>query len=103
MTPQLSVNAGRGPDGAAVLTAAGEIDMSNAGIFSSALADAVAGSDGEPLTVDLTGVEYLDSAGLAALLAHVERIELVVAPLLAPVLTIAGLADITTVRNGSPG
>jgi anti-sigma B factor antagonist len=99
MTTQLSVNAGQGPDGAAVLTATGEIDMSNADTFATALSDAVAGVTGKPLTVDLTRVDYLDSAGLAALLAHVERIELVVAPLLAPVLTIAGLSDITTVRD----
>ncbi|GIJ47854.1 anti-anti-sigma factor [Virgisporangium aliadipatigenens] len=95
MTPPLTLTSSRRPDGVAVLAAAGEIDLSNARTFASALAGAV--SDDGPLLVDLTGVEYLDSAGLAALLPHVARIRIVVGELLAPVITIAGLTDITTV------
>ena len=45
--------------------------------------------------MDLTRVEYLDSAGLTVLFSHAAHIELVATPLLAPVLTISGLADIT--------
>ncbi|GAA1642443.1 STAS domain-containing protein [Actinoplanes couchii] len=81
--------------GPASLTAVGEIDMSNAGTFRAAL-DAALTPDGTAiLTVDLTGVEYIDSSGLSCLFEHVERIRLVAGPLVAPVLTVSGLADIT--------
>ncbi|MEU6078387.1 STAS domain-containing protein [Micromonospora sp. NPDC047074] len=85
-------------DGGRVLTASGEIDMSNADAFATALADAVESNE-RPLVVDLTAVEYLDSAGLSALFAHADHVRLVASPILAPVLTVVGLADITTVRS----
>jgi anti-anti-sigma factor len=98
MSTALSFSTGRGPDGAVVLAATGEIDMSNAAVFAEALTAAHADAAG-PVVVDLTGVEYLDSAGLAALFPHVEHVRLVAGPLLAPVLTIAGLDDLTTIEN----
>ncbi|MCY0916686.1 MULTISPECIES: STAS domain-containing protein [unclassified Streptomyces] len=94
MTTPLTLTPGRRPDGTALLTAVGEIDMSNTG----ALAAALAGTDG-PLVLDLTGVEYLDSAGLSALFPHADRIELIAGPLLEPVLTISGLTELTTVHG----
>ncbi|MFY1691247.1 STAS domain-containing protein [Plantactinospora sp. WMMB782] len=95
----LTITTDRRADGTPVLTAVGEIDMSNADSFAAALADAVTGADGTPLLVDLTAVEYLDSAGLATLFGHAEQIRLVVNPLLGPVLTISGLTDLTSVRG----
>ena len=95
MSTALTFATGSRPDGAVVLTVAGEIDMSNAAVFSDALAGAHEDAGG-PLIVDLTAVEYIDSAGLAALFPHVEHVHLVAGPLLAPVLTIAGLDDLTT-------
>jgi hypothetical protein len=44
-------------------------------------------------------VEYIDSAGLAAVFPHVDTVHLIATPLLAPVLTIAGLDDVTTIRE----
>jgi anti-anti-sigma regulatory factor len=73
--------------------------MSNAASFSAALAAARQDAADGPLVVDLTRVEYLDSAGLAALFPHVDRLRLLAPPLLAPVLTIAGLDDLTTVEG----
>jgi anti-sigma B factor antagonist len=99
MTPAPTFTAGRGPDGAVVLTATGEIDMSNADAFSGALTDARRDAVDASLVVDLTRVEYIDSAGLAALFPHVDSLRLVAGPLLAPVLTIAGLEDVLTVRS----
>jgi len=96
MSAALTFTTGRRTDGTMVLAAAGEIDMSNAEDFSAALAEA--GDDA--FVVDLTGVEYIDSAGLAAIFPYVERVHLVARPLLAPVLTIAGLDDLTTVEDG---
>jgi len=62
------------PDGSTVLTATGEIDQSNADTFAVALADATVAPGDGPVTVDLTAVEYLDSAALAALFSHAGRI-----------------------------
>jgi anti-anti-sigma factor len=99
MSTALTLTTGRRADGTAVLTAAGEIDMSNAEAFATALATADHDRADGPLVVDLTQVEYLDSAGLAALFPHVERLRLLANPLLAPVLTIAGLDNLTTVQE----
>ncbi|MFC3502841.1 STAS domain-containing protein [Micromonospora krabiensis] len=98
MTTPLTFSTGSRPDGGWVLAVVGEIDMSNAETFATALAGAAATAADAPLVVDLTKVEYLDSAGLAALFAHAERIEILATSLLAPVLSISGLADLTTVR-----
>jgi anti-anti-sigma factor len=83
-------------DGIPVVTVAGEIDMSNAGRFRDALGLAAAAVDGGSFVVDLTGVEYLDSAGVHALFAHASRIRLIAGPLLEPVLTVSGLSGITS-------
>jgi len=58
MTTPLTLSTGQRPDGTAVLTAVGEIDMSNAGQLRDALDRAGTG----PLVLDLTSCDYLDSA-----------------------------------------
>jgi anti-sigma B factor antagonist len=97
MATPLELSTGPGSGGIPVVTAVGEIDMSNAGRFRDALG--LAASRVGPFVVDLTGVEYLDSAGVNALFEHVSRIRLIATPLLAPVLTISGLSGITSVRE----
>ncbi|GIE97563.1 STAS domain-containing protein [Paractinoplanes rishiriensis] len=99
MSTALTCHTARRPDGTLVLTAAGEVDMSNAASFAEALTAARSDAPEETLVVDLTRVEYLDSAGLAALFPHVDHLRLVAGPLLAPVLTIAGLDDLTTLQE----
>ncbi|MGW0331727.1 STAS domain-containing protein [Streptomyces sp. NPDC003011] len=94
MTTPLTLTPGRRPDGTALLTAVGEIDMTN----TEALAEALDSTHGR-VVLDLTGVEYLDSAGLNVLFFRADRVELVATPLLAPVLTISGLTDLTTVHG----
>ena len=97
MTTALTFSTGSGSDGVPVLAVNGEIDMSNAAVFAAVLADAVA--DHGSLIVDLTGVEYLDSAGLAALFGQAEHIQVRTGPLLAPLLEISGIADVTTIHR----
>ncbi|HEY0531170.1 MAG TPA: STAS domain-containing protein [Actinoplanes sp.] len=97
MSTDLTFTTTRDPDGSLVVGAAGEIDMSNAAEFAAALEDAR--RQGDAFVLDLTRVEYLDSAGLAALFPHVDHVHLVAGPLLGPLLTIAGLADVTTIRT----
>jgi anti-sigma B factor antagonist len=94
----LAIRSGHGQDSSAILTVSGEIDMSNAG----ELTDALENAQGH-VVVDMSAVEYLDSAGLAVLFTHADRIELVANPCLAPVLAISGLADLTTVHGLDPG
>ncbi|MBM2614701.1 STAS domain-containing protein [Actinoplanes sp. LDG1-06] len=96
MSTPLTLTPARTPDGAVLLTAVGEIDMSNAAALATALTDT---EDAATVTVDLTAVEYIDSAGLAALFPHIDRLRLVSNSLLAPVLSIAGLDDITTIPD----
>jgi anti-sigma B factor antagonist len=97
MATSLELSTRRDPDGTPVVTAIGEIDMSNADRFRAALGQAVA--DGGRLVVDLTRVEYLDSAGVHVLFAYTPGLELIASPLLAPVLAISGLSDVTSVRE----
>ncbi|MEU0990618.1 STAS domain-containing protein [Streptomyces sp. NPDC005953] len=94
MTTPLTLASGHRPDGTAVLKAVGEIDMSNTDAFAAAL-DAIP----DRVVVDLTEVEYLDSAGLSVLFAHAHRLELISGPLLDPVLTFSGLADLAVVHG----
>lgn len=97
MATPLELSTQAGADGIPVVTVAGEIDMSNADRFRDALGlAAAAAADGGSFVVDLTGVEYLDSAGVHALFAHASRIRLIAGPLLEPVLTVSGLSGITS-------
>jgi len=101
MATPLELSTRPGADGIPVVTVAGEIDMSNADRFRDALGLAAAAADGGSFVVDLTGVEYLDSAGVHVLFAHAARIRLIAGPLLEPVLTVSGLSDITSVSDDS--
>ena len=54
------------------------------------------------LTVDLGGVEYLDSGALRALFANADRIHVIANPVLMPVLKISGLTDVASVESAPP-
>jgi len=102
MPTTLTLDTTRGSDGAVALIAAGEIDLSNVDKFSKALTTAIAETgSGTPLTVDLTAVEYLDSAAINVLFPHAEQLHLVVHPLLTRVLSISGLDQLTTIEPES--
>jgi anti-sigma B factor antagonist len=107
MSTPLDLSTYQRADGTWVMTAAGEVDMSNAGAFQQSLAQARAqAEEGQrALLVDLRAVEYLDTAGLTSLFACAPGIEVIASPLIAPVLTISGLADLVTVHglSGEPG
>ncbi len=76
----------------------GEIDMANADEVEQQILGAI-GNQLTAVTIDLGGLEYIDSAGLAAVFSHVDHLRLLATPLLAPVLTVAGLDDITTIQD----
>ena len=100
MTTPLTLDTTRGDDGQIALIAAGEIDQSNIDDFSGALTTATteAAGSGETLTVDLSAVEYLDSAAINALYASTEHIKLIVNPLLTRILTVSGISELTTIE-----
>ncbi len=76
-SPQGALEAGTDASGAPVVRLIGEIDISNADEISVEL-DAVA-VEGSQLVIDLAGLEFMDSSGIAMLLraaAHVDALEL---------------------------
>lgn len=86
-------------DGIVTLTARGEIDALTAAEFRRALADPPRRNG---LVVDLTGVDFMDSAGVKALYDHLDRKpELIVqaAGIVLRVLTITGLHDHLVIRE----
>ncbi|MCM2394093.1 STAS domain-containing protein [Streptomyces albipurpureus] len=97
MTTPLTLTPGHRADGTSLLTVAGEIDMSNTSALAAAL-----DSTRDRLILDLTAVDYLDSAGLSVLFAHAHRMELIAPPLLTSVLAISGIAELTTVHEAPP-
>ena len=98
MTTPLTLTTDHLPNGTVVLKAVGEIDMSNSDALASALKETRS-----RLVIDLTDVEYLDSAGLNVLFTNAERIELIAGALLTPVLAMSGLSSLVTIHTaGSP-
>jgi anti-anti-sigma factor len=103
MPTSLTLDTARRSDGKLTLVAAGEIDLSNIDAFVQALTSASGeATGGGTLTVDLSGVEYLDSAAINALFTHADRINLVASALLMPVLTISGLNELVTIEPSPP-
>ncbi|OBK71213.1 STAS domain-containing protein [Mycobacterium sp. 1274761.0] len=100
MATPLSITTDRRDDGTFVLTAAGEVDLSNIDSFAGALDEgwAYVDADGARLTVDLTDIAYLDSCAINALFNHTGGIRLIVNPILIPVLTISGLTEMAVVE-----
>ena len=97
MTTPLTVTKTVDAQGRSAIKAVGEVDLSNAEAFAAAFADTTG-----PLVVDLTGVQYIDSAGMSVLFKHAERTELITNPLLVPILEMSGLTSLTTVRESEP-
>jgi anti-anti-sigma factor len=104
MTTTLIMDTARSDDATLVLTAVGEIDLSNIDRFKQALDTATteAVSGGARLTVDITAIEYLDSAAINALYNLADHIHLVANPLLMRCLTVSGLAELVTIEVPPP-
>jgi anti-anti-sigma factor len=98
MSASLTLGMTRGDDGQVVLTAAGEIDLSNIDVFNQALSDATTEADPARLTVDLCAVEYLDSAAINALYNLADQIHVIANPVLMRSLTVSGLAELVTIE-----
>lgn len=104
MPTALTLGTTRSGDGELVLTAVGEIDLSNVGSFDDALTTAVTETtaNGGTLVVDLSGVEYLDSAAINALFPHADHIRLIAHPFLLRVFNVSGLTELAAVEPAPP-
>jgi len=104
MPTLLTLDAARSTDGVLVLSATGEIDLSNVDTFDDALTMAAneTAAGGETLTVDLTGVEYLDSSAVNVLFPHADHIRLIAHPFLIRVFAVSGLTELTDVEAAQP-
>ncbi|UXA16054.1 STAS domain-containing protein [Mycobacterium sp. SMC-4] len=98
MSAALTIDTARNTDGSVTVVACGEVDLSNVEAFQRVLAGA-ADSAPAALVVDLSGVEYVDSAGINVLFGLRDHIDKVVAhPLLMTTFTVSGLTELTTVE-----
>lgn len=97
MATPLDVRTERAEDGRHAIVVVGELDLSNVAALADALAVAATAAEAGPLRIDLGRVEYLDSGAINVLFEHAASIELVVNPILLPVLTHSGLADVVRV------
>lgn len=103
MTTPLTLSTDRRDDGRVAVVAIGEIDLSNVGSFTRALDDAIAGvGSDERVTVDLSAVDYVDSGAINALFTFADHIQVIVKPLLVPVLTISGFTELAHVEASPP-
>lgn len=105
MATALRLDTRRDDDDTVVVTATGEIDLSNVEAFSAALVSA-ARENATPaaITVDLSAVKYLDSSAINVLFTHAEavkRLRLIVHPFLVPVLKISGLSELAALETAS--
>ncbi len=100
MPALLTLDSVRSDDGKLVLIAVGEIDLSNIDVFDQALSTAMAeaAGSGETLTVDLSGVEYLDSAAINALFTRADHIRVIAHRLLMTSLHVSGLSELVSIE-----
>jgi anti-sigma B factor antagonist len=101
MATPLTLDTTRTDGGPVVLTATGEIDLSNVDRFTAGLSGAAERAGAGPVTVDLSAVRYVDSAAINALFSMadvLEHLRLIVHPLLMRVLDISGLTAIADVE-----
>ncbi|AKK27921.1 STAS domain-containing protein [Mycobacterium sp. EPa45] len=100
MATPLTLDSACRSDGTFVLTAVGEIDMSNVAAFNEGLTAAItesAGGDAR-LTVDLSAVKYLDSTAITTLFSNADRIAILAHPHLMDVFTVSGLTELVTIE-----
>jgi anti-anti-sigma factor len=103
MRTLLTLDTASRDDGKLVLVATGEIDLSNVETFTRALTETVAETAGGAGTVivDLSAVEYLDSAAINALFTHAAHIQLIVRPLMMRIFEITGLTELAVIEPTS--
>jgi anti-anti-sigma factor len=93
----IAVDTSTDSSGAAVVTVAGQLDISNADTLDAAVATAVAAHP-QKLIFDLSGLEFMDSAGIAVLIRATSDVEAVrlrnPSPIVRRLIEVTGLSGI---------
>lgn len=100
MPTLLTLQTAHRSDGQWVLSASGEIDLSNIDDFDEALSSATRSAEesGQRLVVDLSDLQYLDSAAINALFLRGEHIHIIAPQLLMSTLAMTGLTEVISVE-----
>jgi anti-sigma B factor antagonist len=90
------------PTGVAIVTVSGELDISNAGTLEQAVASITAERP-ERLIFDLSGLRFMDSAGIAVLLDAAGKVKAVQlrdpSPAVRRVVELTGLTDVLSIES----
>ena len=90
------------PTGVPIVTVSGELDISNAGALESAVAS-ISAQRPERIIFDLSGLRFMDSAGIAVLIGAAASVEAVQvrhpSPAIRRVLELTGLSDVLSVES----
>jgi anti-anti-sigma factor len=99
---QVVVDTRLDPTGTPVLAVSGELDMSNAGSLEAAVA-AITAQHPARLIFDLSGVRFMDSAGIAVLVGAATDVSAVVlrdpSPVVRRVIDLTGLAGVLPIES----
>jgi anti-anti-sigma factor len=101
--PQFSVRIEDGGEpGAAVVRLSGDLDLAGADQARAVVDEAVATGPAR-LTFDVTELRFMDSSGIAVLIAAAQKVDSVVlrnpSPVIQRLLTLAGLADVFVIQT----
>jgi anti-sigma B factor antagonist len=99
---EVVIDAQSDPAGVPVVTVSGELDISNAGKLEQTVAS-VAAERPERLIFDLSGLRFMDSAGIAVLLGAAAKVSTVQlrdpSPAVRRVVELTGLTDILSLES----
>jgi anti-sigma B factor antagonist len=99
---ELVIDTGVDPTGARVVTVSGELDISNAGSLEATVASITAGRP-ERLIFDLSGLRFMDSAGIAVLIGASGKADAVQlrdpSPIVRRVVELTGLSSVLPIES----
>jgi anti-sigma B factor antagonist len=98
---EVEIDTGLDPTGAAIVTVSGELDISNAATLQEAVASITAKRP-ERLIFDLSGLRFMDSAGIAVLIDAAGKVNAVrlrdPSPAVRRVVELTGLTNVLSIE-----
>ena len=99
---EVVINTGVDPTGVAIVTVSGDLDISNAATLEQAVAS-IAAERPERLIFDLSGLRFMDSAGIAVLLDAAGKVKAVQlrdpSTAVRRVVELTGLTDVLSIES----
>jgi anti-sigma B factor antagonist len=99
---EVAIDARLDPAGSALVTVSGDLDISNAGTLEQAVASITAERP-ERVVFDLSGLRFMDSAGIAVLLDCAGKVNTVrlrdPSPAVRRVVELTGLTDVLSIES----